>query len=396
MLANHIKNIKPSATLSVTQKARDLKAMGKNILSLSAGEPDFITPDNICEAAITAMKSGKTKYTPVDGIIELKEAIIKKYEKQKGIKYDLNEVIVSVGAKQAIYNAFQATLNPGDEVIINSPYWVSYPDMVLLAKGSPLFVENIDSNGSLDISQIRKSITARTKWIVINFPNNPDGSIISKKDLHELSNILKENPHISLLSDDIYEDLIYEGESLNILQITPSLKDRVLIISGVSKSYAMTGWRIGYALGEKNLIKGIKTIQSQSTSGPCSISQYAAVEALKNSDDFIKFSREKFLIRRNLIVDLLSKSLNLSVVHPKGAFYVFVDARKCINRATPKGVVIKDDSDLCEYLLEEAGVAVVPGSAFGKKGFFRASYACSEEDIISGSSKIVEFCDILK
>ncbi|MEQ9115598.1 MAG: pyridoxal phosphate-dependent aminotransferase [Rickettsiales bacterium] len=395
MIAKHIRTIKPSATLSVSQKARELKSMGREIISLSAGEPDFATPQNICDAASLAMGDGKTKYTPVDGIPELKEAIIHKYQNEKNLQYDSAQVIISNGAKQSIYNAFQASLNPGDEVIIIAPYWVSYPDMVMLAKGVPIIVSSLHDK-ALNLEEITNKISDKTKWIVINSPNNPEGSMLSRQDLEGLSEILRKNKNIHLISDDIYEDLTYEDSSINILQLFPDLKDRVLIINGVSKSYAMTGWRIGYALGNKELIKNMKLIQSQSTSGACSISQYAAVEAIKNSQGFVEESRKIFMKRRNLFCSLLESIPQLKVSIPEGSFYLFIDARECINKTTPEGHVIKNDIDLCEYFLNSGGVAVVPGSAFGKDGFFRASYATSEEQITAGSKKIIKSCESLR
>ena len=396
IVSNSLKRIKPSPTLAVTQKAREMKDAGKDVIGLGAGEPDFDTPDNIKEAAIDAIRRGETKYTAVDGTPKLKKAIQGKFSRENNLSYELSQISVGTGGKQIIYNAFMATLNPGDEVIIPAPYWVSYPDMVLLAGGKPKIVQCSEKNEfKIKPKELKKAISKKTKWLIINSPSNPTGSCYTEKELEELSEILIKNKRIYILSDDIYEHITYDGFKFFTIAQIDALKDRTLTMNGVSKSYAMTGWRIGYGAGPKEIIKAMAKIQSQSTTNPSSISQAAAVEALNGTQEFIKTRTESFKERRDFVVKSLNKIKGLTCFKPNGAFYVFPNCKSCLNKKDIKNNKIKTDKDFVESLLENAGIAVVQGSAFGLPGFFRISYATSMENLQKALAKIQEFCENL-
>ncbi|MBO6486559.1 MAG: pyridoxal phosphate-dependent aminotransferase [Pelagibacteraceae bacterium] len=396
IVSNSLKRIKPSPTLAVTQKAREMKDAGKDVIGLGAGEPDFDTPDNIKEAAIDAIRRGETKYTAVDGTPKLKKAIQGKFSRENNLSYELSQISVGTGGKQIIYNAFMATLNPGDEVIIPAPYWVSYPDMVLLAGGKPKIVQCSEKNEfKIKPKELKKAISKKTKWLIINSPSNPTGSCYTEEELEELSEILIKNKRIYILSDDIYEHITYDGFKFFTIAQIDALKDRTLTMNGVSKSYSMTGWRIGYGAGPKEIIKAMAKIQSQSTTNPSSISQVAAVEALNGTQEFIKTRTESFKERRDFVVKSLNKIKGLTCFKPNGAFYVFPNCKSCLNKKDIKKNKIKTDKDFVESLLENAGVAVVQGSAFGLPGFFRISYATSMENLQKALAKIKEFCENL-
>ncbi len=393
IVSNSLKRIKPSPTLAVSQKARELKAAGKEVISLGAGEPDFDTPENIKQAAIEAINRGETKYTAVDGTPNLKAAIVVKFKRENNLNYELNQISVGTGGKQIIYNAIMATVNPGDEVIIPAPYWVSYPDIVLLAGGNPVIVKcSENENFKITPEKLENSITSKTKWLIINSPCNPTGSCYSADEIKALATILIKNKHVYILSDDIYEHIIYgKFKFFTIAQIN-ELKDRTLTMNGVSKSYAMTGWRIGYGAGPSEIIKAMAKIQSQSTANPSSISQAAATEALNGPQDFILKSSEAFQERRDFIVKSLNEIKGLNCLNPDGAFYVFPNCSKFLNKKDKKGNLLKTDSDFVESLLENNGVAVVQGSAFGLEGYFRISYATSMQNLKNALKKISEFC----
>ena len=396
IVSNSLKRIKPSPTLAVTQKAREMKDAGKDVIGLGAGEPDFDTPDNIKEAAIDAIRRGETKYTAVDGTPKLKKAIQGKFSRENNLSYELSQISVGTGGKQIIYNAFMATLNPGDEVIIPAPYWVSYPDMVLLAGGKPKIVQCSEKNEfKIKPKELKKAISKKTKWLIINSPSNPTGSCYTEEELEELSEILIKNKKIYILSDDIYEHITYDDFKFFTIAQIDALKDRTLTMNGVSKSYSMTGWRIGYGAGPKEIIKAMAKIQSQSTTNPSSISQAAAVEALNGTQEFIKTRTESFKERRDFVVKSLNKIKGLTCFKPNGAFYVFPNCKSCLNKKDIKKNKIKTDKDFVESLLENAGVAVVQGSAFGLPGFFRISYATSMENLQKALAKIQEFCENL-
>ena len=396
IVSNSLKRIKPSPTLAVTQKAREMRDAGKDVIGLGAGEPDFDTPDNIKEAAIDAIRRGETKYTAVDGTPKLKKAIQSKFSRENNLSYELNQISVGTGGKQIIYNAFMATLNPGDEVIIPAPYWVSYPDMVLLAGGKPKIVQCSEKHEfKIKPKELKKAISKKTKWLIINSPSNPTGSCYTEKELEELSEILIKNKRIYILSDDIYEHITYDGFKFFTIAQIDALKDRTLTMNGVSKSYSMTGWRIGYGAGPKEIIKAMAKIQSQSTTNPSSISQAAAVEALNGTQEFIKTRTESFKERRDFVVKSLNKIKGLTCFKPNGAFYVFPNCKSCLNKKDIKNNKIKTDKDFVESLLENAGIAVVQGSAFGLPGFFRISYATSMENLQKALAKIKEFCENL-
>ena len=396
IVSNSLKRIKPSPTLAVTQKAREMKDAGKDVIGLGVGEPDFDTPNNIKEAAIDAIRRGETKYTAVDGTPKLKKAIQGKFSRENNLSYELSQISVGTGGKQVIYNAFMATLNPGDEVIIPAPYWVSYPDMVLLAGGKPKIVQCSEKNEfKIKPKELKKAISKKTKWLIINSPSNPTGSCYTEKELEELSEILIKNKKIYILSDDIYEHITYDGFKFFTIAQIDDLKDRTLTMNGVSKSYSMTGWRIGYGAGPKEIIKAMAKIQSQSTTNPSSISQAAAVEALNGTQEFIKIRTESFKERRDFVVKSLNKIKGLTCFKPNGAFYVFPNCKSCLNKKDIKNNKIKTDKDFVESLLENAGIAVVQGSAFGLPGFFRISYATSMENLQKALAKIQEFCENL-
>ena len=397
IVSNNLKRIKPSPTIAVTQKAKELKALGKDIIGLGAGEPDFDTPDNIKQAAIKAIKDGDTKYTAVDGTPKLKNAIIKKFKRENNLDYQIDQITVGTGGKQVIYNAMMATLNDGDEVIIPAPYWVSYPDIVLLAGGTPIILECNEKQGfKLNPSALEKSITKKTKWIILNSPSNPTGACYSEKDIKEIGKILEKHPHVFILSDDIYEHVMYGNFKFFTIAQIDNLKDRVLTMNGVSKAYSMTGWRIGYAAGPKDIIKAIAKIQSQSTTNPSSISQAAAVEALNGVQNFIKDRAKSFQARRDFVVKALNAIEGIECLNPDGAFYVFPSCKGLIGKKDSKGKEIKKDIDFVQSLLENNGIAVVQGSAFGLEGFFRISYATSMENLKKALEKIESFCKSLK
>jgi len=397
IISNNLKRIKPSPTIAVTQKAKELKASGKDIIGLGAGEPDFDTPENIKQAAIKAINDGDTKYTAVDGTPALKNAIIKKFKRENNLDYKLDQITVGTGGKQVIYNAMMATLNNGDEVVIPAPYWVSYPDIVLLAGGTPVILEcNEKQEFKIRPSDLEKSITKKTKWIILNSPSNPTGACYAEKDIKEIGKILEKHPHVFILSDDIYEHVTYENFKFFTIAQIDSLKDRVLTMNGVSKAYSMTGWRIGYAAGPKDIIKAIAKIQSQSTTNPSSISQAAAVEALNGTQSFIQERSKSFQERRDFVVKELNAIDGINCLKPDGAFYVFPSCKKLIGKKDNKGREIKNDTDFVQSLLENNGIAVVQGSAFGLEGFFRISYATSMENLKKALEKISIFCKSLK
>lgn len=379
-------------------KAAELKAAGKDIISLGTGEPDFDTPQNIKDAAIEAIKKGDTKYTAVDGTAALKKAIIAKLKRENNLDYKASEICVSTGAKQVIYNALIASINPGDEVIIPAPYWVSYPDMVLLAGGTPVIVESLEENNfRISPKALEEKITPKTKWIIFNSPSNPTGACYSAADLKDLAEVLLRHPQVHVMADDIYEHLIFDDlKFATIAEIEPKLKDRTLVVNGVSKAYAMTGWRIGYGAGPEKLIKAMSMIQSQSTSSPSSISQAASVEALNGVQDYIAMSRKIFQSRRDAVVSMLNKIDGINCNLPNGAFYVFPSCKGLFGKKSPSGKIIENDNDFAAYLLEEALVAVVPGVAFGAEGFFRISYAASEDFLKNAMQRIADACAKLK
>ena len=392
IVSNSLKRIKPSPTIAVTSKAREMRAAGKDVIGLGAGEPDFDTPDNIKEAAIEAIKKGETKYTAVDGTPKLKKAIQGKFKRENNLSYELDQISVGTGGKQVLYNVFMATLNPGDEVIIPAPYWVSYPDMVLLAGGLPKIVKCSEENEfKITPSELKKAIGKKTKWLVINSPSNPTGSCYTKKEIEDLSKILIDNKQVFILSDDIYEHITYDNFKFFTTAQIDSLKDRTLTMNGVSKSYSMTGWRIGYGAGPKEIIKAVAKIQSQSTTNPSSISQAAAVEALNGTQDFIKTRADSFKERRDYVVKTLNSINGLSCLKPSGAFYVFPNCKKLLGGKTK----LKTDKEFVEKLLEKAEVAVVQGSAFGLDGYFRISYATSMDNLKKALDRIKSFCESL-
>ena len=393
IVSNNLKRIKPSPTIAVTQKAKELKASGKDIIGLGAGEPDFDTPDNIKEAAIKAIKNGDTKYTAVDGTPALKEAIVKKFKRENNLVYQIDQITVGTGGKQVIYNAMMATINEGDEVIIPAPYWVSYPDIVLLAGGTPVILK-CDEKQEFKINprELEKSITKKTKWIILNSPSNPTGACYSEEEVREIGKILENHPNVFILSDDIYEHVIYGNFKFFTIAQIDNLKDRVLTMNGVSKAYSMTGWRIGYAAGPEEIIKAIAKIQSQSTTNPSSISQAAAVEALNGIQGFIKERTNSFQERRDFVVKALNEIKGIECLNPEGAFYVFPSCKDLMGKKDKKGKEIKSDSDFVQSLLENNGIAVVQGSAFGLEGFFRISYATSMENLKKAVDRIKLFC----
>ncbi|MFO1203158.1 MAG: pyridoxal phosphate-dependent aminotransferase [Tabrizicola sp.] len=393
-LSDTLARVKPSPTIAVTTKAQVLKAEGKDVIGLGAGEPDFDTPENIREAAKRAIDSGKTRYTAVDGIPELKAAICSKFLRENGLTYTPQQISVGTGGKQILYNALMATCNPGDEVIIPAPYWVSYPDMVLLAGGTPVtVVAGIETNFKLTPEQLEAAITPKTKWFIFNSPSNPTGAGYTRDELKGLTDVLMRHPHVWVMSDDMYEHLVFDDfEFCTPAEIEPGLYDRTLTCNGVSKAYAMTGWRIGYAGGPVALIKAMGTIQSQSTSNPCSVSQYAALEALTGPQEFLADWRRVFQGRRDLVVSMLNQAKGIRCPKPEGAFYVYPDISGCIGKATPGGVVISNDEVFASALLEETGVAVVFGAAFGLSPNFRVSYATSDEVLHEACSRIQRFC----
>ncbi len=393
-LSETLARVKPSPTIAVTTKAAELKAQGRDVIGLGAGEPDFDTPQNIKDAAKRAIDAGKTKYTAVDGIPELKKAICAKFERENGLKYAPNQISVGTGGKQILYNALMATCNPGDEVIIPAPYWVSYPDMVLLAGGTPVpVVATIDTDFKLTPAQLEAAITPKTKWFIFNSPSNPTGAGYTAAELRALCDVLLRHPQVWIMSDDMYEHLVFDDFVFTTpAQIEPALYDRTLTCNGVSKSYAMTGWRIGYAGGPAHLIKAMGTIQSQSTSNPSSVSQYAALEALNGPQDFLAPNRKLFQGRRDLVVAMLNDARGIKCPKPEGAFYVYPDISGCIGLTSPAGTKITDDEMFATALLQETGVAVVFGAAFGLSPNFRVSYATSDTVLTEACRRIQRFC----
>ena len=377
-LSKNLENIPPSATVTMTQLARELKNQGKDVVSLSAGEPDFDTPDHIKEAAIDAINRGETKYTAVDGIDELKEAIIKKFKNDNNLNFLKENISVAPGGKTIIYNAMMATLNPGDEVIIAAPYWVSYPDIVKLASGTPIIIKAKEENNfKISADDLEKNITKKTKWIIINSPSNPTGEVYSKAELTSLAKVIEKHPDLYILSDDIYEYLLYRGSEKfsTIAEIDPEVAKRTITMNGVSKAYSMTGWRIGYCAGPKKIIDAMRKLQSQSTSNPSSISQWAAVEALNGKKEFLKDWLLSFEERRDMVVDMINSANGLKCLKPKGAFYVYPSCNGIIGKKTPDGRIIKNDKDFAMSLLESKSISVVHGEAFGLSPYFRISYA---------------------
>jgi aspartate aminotransferase len=393
-LADALARVKPSATIAVTQKARDLKAQGRDIISLSVGEPDFDTPDNIKAAAIDAIRRGETKYPPVSGIQPLREAIAKKFKRENGLDYKPSQTIVCTGGKQVLFNAFLATINPGDEVIIPAPYWVSYPDMLAVCDGRPVFVETtLEQNFKLQPEALERAITPKTKWVILNSPSNPSGAAYTRDELKGITDVLMRHPHVWVLTDDMYEHLTYGDFVFTTpAQVEPGLMDRTLTMNGVSKAYAMTGWRIGYAAGPAALMKAMDTLQGQQTSGACAIAQWAAVEALNGPQDCIPKFRKAFESRRDLVVSMLNQARGLKCPKPEGAFYVYPSVAELIGKKTPDGKVIGSDEDFVSGLLEAEGVAAVHGSAFGLGPNFRISYATSNELLEEACKKIQRFC----
>ena len=396
IVSNSLKRIKPSPTLAVTQKVRELKAANKDVIGLGAGEPDFDTPDNIKRAAIEAINKGDTKYTAVDGTPVLKKAIVNKFKKENNLDYLPEQISVGTGGKQIIFNAILATVNLGDEVIIPAPYWVSYPDIVLLAGGRPKIVKCSEKNQfKITPDELKKNITDKTKWLIINSPSNPTGFGYTQKELEDLGEILKKNKNVLILSDDIYEHITYDNFKFFTMAQIKELKDRTLTMNGVSKSYAMTGWRIGYGAGITEIIKAMAKLQSQSTSNPSSISQAAAVEALNGSQDFILKRNQSFKVRRDFVVEALNKIDGITCLKPNGAFYVFPKCSKYFNKKDKTGKIINNDSDFVSSLLETYQVAVVQGSAFGLEGYFRISYATSMDNLKKALDRIFNFCKSL-
>ncbi len=397
-LSDTLARVKPSPTIAVSNLARELAAQGRDIIGLSQGEPDFDTPQNIKDAAKRAIDEGKTKYTAVDGIPELKTAICAKFARENNLTYRPSQVTVGTGGKQILYNALVATLNPGDEVIIPAPYWVSYPDMVLLAGGEPVFVEgNMQMGYKITPEQLEAAITPKTKWFMFNSPSNPSGAGYSYDELKALTEVLKRHPHVWVMTDDMYEHLVFDDfKFVTPAEVEPALYDRTLTCNGVSKAYAMTGWRIGYAAGPEVLIKAMAKVQSQSTSNPSSVSQWAAVEALNGPQDYITESRVAFKRRRDLVVTLLNECEGIRCPNPEGAFYVYPSVAGCIGRTSAAGTKITDDEIFAKALLEETGVAVVFGSAFGLSPNFRISYATADDVLTEACGRIKAFCAGLK
>lgn len=397
-IADTLSRVKPSATIAITQKARDLKAQGREIISLSVGEPDFDTPDNIKKAAIAAIERGETKYTPVSGIVPLREAVAKKFKRENGLDYKPSQTIVATGGKHILFNAFLASLNPGDEVVIPAPFWVSYPDMVLIAGGTPVIVQTTMQHGfKLQAEDLERAITPRTKWVLLNSPSNPSGAAYTRDELKAVTDVLLRHPNVWVLTDDIYEHLTYGDFVFTTpAQVEPNLIERTLTMNGVSKSYSMTGWRIGFAGGPEKLIKAMDLLQGQQTSGACSIAQWAAVEALEGPQDFIPKSRKVFEERRDLVVSMLNQARGLECPKPEGAFYVYPSCAALIGKSTPEGKRIDNDEDFVSELLAAEGVAAVHGSAFGTGPNFRISYATSNALLEEACRKIQRFTASLR
>ena len=398
VISARLSRIKPSPTIAVSQKARELKAAGHDVIGLGAGEPDFDTPDNIKEAAIAAIRRGETKYTAVDGTPELKAAVAAKFKRDNGLDYKPEQITVGTGGKQVLYNALMATLDPGDEVIIPAPYWVSYPAMTLLAEGEPVIVPCSQNNlFKLQPEDLEAAITDKTKWLILNSPSNPTGSAYSREEMQAIAEVLKRHGHVWVLTDDIYEHLVYDGFAFATLaQAEPALYERTLTMNGVSKAYCMTGWRIGFAGGPAELVKAMAKVQGQSTSNPSSVSQAAAVEALTGPSDFIAAHNEVFKTRRDLVVDMLNTCTGLACHRPEGAFYVYPSCAGTIGKTTPEGKTIASDGDFVTYLLEAEGVAAVQGEAFGLSPYFRISYATSTDTLVEACTRIKRACEALE
>lgn len=393
-LADRLQLIKTSPTLAVATKAVQMKNAGLDVIGLSTGEPDFDTPEHIKEAAYQAMKRGETKYTAIDGTPKLKDAIIAKFKRENDLEYKRENITVGSGAKHVIFNALFATVDPGDEVIIPAPFWVSYPDMVQFAEGKPVIVVGEEKTEfKITPAALEKAITPKTKWLILNSPSNPSGATYSKEELQGLANVLLKHPHVNIMSDDIYEHILYDNlKYYTIAQVEPKLYNRTFTVNGVSKSYAMTGWRIGYGAGAPELVKAIAMIMSQSTSNPCSISQAAAADALNGTQDFIQPNNLLFKRRRDMVVQLLNDAKGIICQVPTGAFYVFPSCKGVFGKKTPEGKVINNDTDFATYILEQALVAIVPGSAFGLEGYFRISYAADDELLRKACIRIQEAC----
>ena len=398
ILAERINKIAPSPTMAVTARARELKAAGKDIIGLGAGEPDFDTPEHVKEAAVKALADGYTKYTDVPGSIELREAICNKFQRENSLHYTHDQIQVGCGGKQNIFNAIVATIEEGDEVIVPAPYWVSYPDIVLLAGGNPIVLPcSIENNFKINPEQLDAVITPKTKWLILNSPSNPTGAAYTKEEIKGLAKVLVQHPHVWIMTDDIYEHILYDGfEFSTIAEVEPQLYDRTLTLNGLSKAFSMTGWRVGYAAGPVGLIKAMNKIQSQSTSHTSSISQAASIAALNGPMDFLVERNQVFMERRDLVVEALSSIKGFKCLKPEGAFYVYPDCSGVIGKKSPEGHEIKDDSDLATYLLEAAGVAVVFGEAFGLSPFFRISYATGTDLLEDACQRIAEACSDLK
>lgn len=397
-IADRLSRIKPSPTIAVTNKAKELKAAGKDVIGLGAGEPYFDTPDFVKDAAKAAMDAGDTKYTAVDGTPALKDAIIAKFKRDNNLTYERDQISVGTGGKQVLYNALMASVNPGDEIVIPAPFWVSYPDMTLLAEGTPVpVVCKEENNFKLQADELEAAITPKTKWLIINSPSNPTGGAYSWDEMKALTDVLLKHPQVYIMTDDMYEHLVYDGfKFCTPAEVEPQLYDRTLTINGVSKSYSMTGWRIGYAGGPKELIKAMAKIQSQSTSNPSSISQAAAVEALNGDQSFLAPRNDAFKERRDMVVDMLNDAEGISCIKPEGAFYVYPSCEGCIGKTTPDGKCIETDEDFVTYLLEAEGVACVQGTAFGLSPYFRISYATSEDALREACTRIQRACAALQ
>jgi len=397
LLGHLLSAVKPSPTLAITKLASDMRRSGVDVIGLSQGEPDFPTPEHICEAAKKAIDAGQTRYTDVDGTPELKAAIARKFERDNGLIYDTKEISVGTGGKQVLFNALLATLDPGDEVIIPAPYWVSYPDMARIAGGAPVEAACAEADGfKLTPAALRRAITPRSKWLILNSPNNPTGSGYTAAELRALGEELLAHPQVYVMTDDMYEHLRYDGfEFATIASVTPALRNRVLTVNGVSKTFSMTGWRIGYAGGPRELIAAMATLQSQSTSNPCSVSQAAAIAALDGPMDFLPPRNETFRKRRDLCLDAFNATPGLSCRRPEGAFYLFPSCAGLVGRKTPAGETLANDADVARYLLTQARVAVVPGSSFGLEGYFRISFATSTERLEEACKRIREACGLL-
>ena len=393
-LADVLSRVKPSATIAMTQKARELKNSGRDVISLSVGEPDFDTPEHIKEAAVAAIRRNETRYPPVSGIVPLREAIAKKFKRENGLDYKPSQTIVSTGGKQVLWNAFLATINPGDEVVIAAPYWVSYPDMVGLCGGTPVIVETtLESGFKLQPDPLEKAITPKTKWVLLNSPSNPSGAAYTRDELKALTDVLVRHPHVWVMTDDMYEHLVYGDFAFTTpAQVEPNLYERTLTINGVSKAYAMTGWRIGYAGGPEHLIKAMDFVQGQQTSGACTIAQWAAVQALDGPQESVARNTAIFQARRDLTVELLNRAPDVACHSPEGAFYAFASCAGLFGKRTPAGKRMENDADVVMYLLDAANVAVLPGSAYGVDGFFRISFALATDQLREGCERIVRAC----